>query len=382
MNAWITGHLAMDALWEAEGSAIRWLQGGGDWLAYPLEALTFLGSQGFIVVLLAAVFWSVHPGLGARLFVAVIASAVVNNLFKSVSYSPRPYWFDAQVTGYSHHSGFGMPSGHGQAAVVTYGYLAAKSGRRSLLWAAVAVIALVAFSRVYLGVHFLSDVVVGLLLGGAVLWAVLRYEDRVLAWWRSLDTVRWVSCLLAFALVPCLAATAWQFGPRGDWAVPVTEWIGATPADPAGHSLAGLYTACGALLGGIWGLTLLHRSGWYSAEGTITARVARFALGISVVVLILVVEQVLFRDLVGFATAPAAFAVYAAVAFWATYGAPQMFVRSGLATRPEESAETEEGALSPGGAESAGGDQAAPEDTPGESPEGSTGGGSKNTGQA
>ncbi|USY23242.1 phosphatase PAP2 family protein [Nocardiopsis exhalans] len=374
----------MDALWEAESSAIRWLQGGGHWLAYPLEAVTFLGSQGVIIVLLAAVFWSVHAGLGARLFVAVIASAVVNNLFKSLSYGSRPYWFDAQVTGYSHHSGFGMPSGHSQAAVVTYGYLAAKSGRRSLLWAAVAVIALVAFSRIYLGVHYFSDVVVGLLVGGAILWAVLRYEDRVLAWWRSLDTVRWVSYLLAFALVPCLAATAWQFGLRGDWVVPAAEWIGATPADPAGHTLAGLYTTCGALLGGIWGFTLLHRRGWYSAEGAITARVARFALGISVVVLILVVEQVLFRDLTGFATAPAAFAVYGAVAFWATYGAPQMFVRSGLATRPEEPAATEESALSQGdseSAESAASDQVASEDTPGESPEQSTGDGFKGTDQ-
>ena len=177
--------------------------------------------------------------------------------------------------------------------------------------------------------------VVGLLVGGAVLWAVLRYEDRVLAWWRSLDTVRWVSYLLAFALVPCVVATAWQLGVRGDWVVPTEEWIGATPADPAGHTLAGLYTTSGALLGGVLGFTLLYRRGWYSAAGAITARVARFALGISVVVLILVVDQVLFRNLAGLPAALAGFGVYGALAFWATYGAPELFVRSGLATRPE-----------------------------------------------
>lgn len=355
MNAWTTEHLAMDALWEAESSAIRWLQGWGDWLSYPLGAVTFLGSQGVIIVLLAAVFWSVHAGLGARLFVAVIASAVVNNLLKSVFYGSRPYWYDALVTGYSHHGSFGMPSGHSQAAMVTYGYLGAKSGRRSLLWAAVAVVALVAFSRIYLGAHFFSDVLVGLLVGGAILWAVLRYEDRVLAWWRSLGTARWVSYLLVFALVPCVAATVWQLGVRGDWVVPAAEWIGATPADPAGHTLAGLYTTCGALLGGVLGFTLLHRRGWYSAAGAITARVARFALGISVVVLILVVEQVLFRDLAGLPAALAAFVVYGAVAFWATYGAPEMFVRSGLAARPEATPEEPPGE----------GPDGTPEDTPG-----------------
>ncbi|WP_040702441.1 phosphatase PAP2 family protein [Nocardiopsis ganjiahuensis] len=325
----------MDALWEAESSAIRWLQGWGEWLSHPLGAVTHLGSQGVLVVLMAAVFWSVHAGIGSRLFVAVIASAVVNNLLKSVFYGSRPYWFDALVTGYSHHGSFGMPSGHSQAAVVAYGYLGAKSGRRSLLWAAVAVIALVAFSRIYLGAHFISDVVVGLLVGGAVLWAVLRYEDRVLAWWRSLDTVRWVSYLLAFALVPCVVATVWQLGVRGGWAVPAEEWIGATPADPAGYTLTGLYTTSGALLGGVLGFTLLYRRGWYSAAGTVTARVARFVLGISVVVLILVVDQVLFRNLAGLPAALAGFAVYGSMAFWAAYGAPELFVRSGLAGRPE-----------------------------------------------
>ncbi|WP_191272709.1 phosphatase PAP2 family protein [Nocardiopsis terrae] len=329
----------MDALRETESTAVRWFQGWGDWLAHPMGVLTLLGSQGLIVVLLAAVFWSVHAGLGARLFVAVVASGVVNNLLKAVSYTPRPYWFDALVTGHSHHGSFGMPSGHTQAATVTYGYLAAKSGRRALLGAAVAVIALVALSRIYLGVHFPSDVLAGLLVGGALLWAVLRWEDRVLAWWRSLDTVRWVSYLLALTLVPCAAATAWQFGVRGDWTVPAAEWIGATPTDPAGHTLAGLYTAGGALLGGVLGLTLLHRRGWYSAAGAVTARAARFVLGISVVVLILVLEQVLFRGLSGFPAALVAFAVYGVTAFWACYGAPEMFVRSGLAGRPRDTPE-------------------------------------------
>ncbi|MFE1168973.1 phosphatase PAP2 family protein [Nocardiopsis sp. NPDC058789] len=332
----------MDALWEAESEAIRWLQGLAGWLAPPLEAVTFLGSQGVIIVLLVTVFWCFHASLGARLFVAVIASAVVNNLLKSVLYGSRPYWFDPRVTGYSQHSSFGMPSGHSQAAVVTYGYLAARSGRRSLVWAAVAVIALVAFSRVYLGAHYFSDVVVGLAVGGAVLWLVLRYEERVLAWWRSLDTLRWVSWLLMVSLVPCAVATAWQFGVRGDWVVPTAEWIGATPSDPAAHTLAGLYTTCGALLGGVLGFTLLHRRGWYSAAGTPTARAARFALGISVVLLVLAVERVLFRDLAGLPSALVSYVVYAAVAFWASFGAPEMFVRAGLAARPDRSTDPAE----------------------------------------
>ena len=334
-------HLAMDVLWEAESTAIRWLQGAGDWLAHPLGAITHLGSQSLIIVLLAAVFWSGNAGLGARLFVAVIASGAVNGLLKSVSYTPRPYWFDAQVTGYHHHGSFGMPSGHSQAAMVAWGYLGIRSGRRALMWAVGVLILLITFSRVYLGVHFFSDVLAGLAVGALILWLMLRYEDRVLTWWRSLDNGRWLSYLLVATLVPCLIGTAWQYGVRGGWAVPATEWIGATSADPAGSSLVGLYTACGGLLGGILGFTLLYRWGWYSAEGTVTTRVARFALGISVVVLVMVLEEVLFGELTGVVAAVVSFVTYGVMAFWATYGAPIMFIRSGLATSAQEAESTE-----------------------------------------
>ncbi|WP_307851157.1 phosphatase PAP2 family protein [Nocardiopsis sp. MG754419] len=326
----------LDTLWNVESGVIRWLQGAGDWLAVPLGGLTHLGSQGVFIVLAAVLFWCVNPSLGGRLIVVVIASGVLNNLLKSISYTPRPYWFDARITGYQHHASFGMPSGHSQAAMVVWGYLGIRSGRRALMWAAGVVILLVAFSRIYLGVHFISDVVVGLTLGALIVWATLRYEDRVLAWWRGLDTTRRLTYLSLAAVVPCALATTWQLGVRGAWVVPTTEWIGATPADPAGHSLAGLYTACGGLFGSVLGLTLLYGRGWYSAEGSVVARVARFALGISVVALIAAPTELLFGGLTGVTDGLVSFVVYGALAFWATYGAPRLFIASGLATTAQE----------------------------------------------
>lgn len=341
LNAWTAKHLAMDVLWEAETTPIRWLQGLGDWLAQPLGMLTHLGSQTVIIVVLALIFWCVSPRLGARLFVAVTASGVLNYLLKAVLYGARPSWFDAHVKAHAHHGSFGIPSGHAQGATVVWGYLGIRSGRRAWLWVCVGVIALVALSRIYLGAHFISDVLAGLLLGGAVLWATLRWEDRIVAWWLGLSTARWVGCTLAVSLVPCLVATLWQLLVRGDWTVPV-EWIGATPADPAGYTLTGLYTISGALLGGLVGFTLLTGRGWYSARGTTVARAARFALGISVVVLVQVVLDVLFGGLSGLAESAVMFVAYAAIAFWATCLAPEMFIRSGLAERPAPRAHTPE----------------------------------------
>ncbi|MFI6574713.1 phosphatase PAP2 family protein [Nocardiopsis sp. NPDC050513] len=337
MTAWTPEHLAMDALWEAETAPILWVQGWGDWLVLPLGLVTELGSQTFIVLLLALVFWCVHAGTGARLFVAVVGSGAVNYLLKAVLFGARPSWFSPHVTAHAVESSFGVPSGHAQSSTVLWGYLGVRSGRRGWIAAAAVLVALICLSRVYLGVHFLSDVLAGLLVGLALLWAVLRWEDRVLAWWRGLPTAAWVGCALAVSVAPCLAAALWQGLARADWAAPA-DWTGAVPADPAGASLTGLATACGGLLGGIAGFTVLHARGWYRADGALTARAARFVLGVSVIVLIRVLGDLLLGGLTGPAEAAAEFAVYALIALWASLGAPETFVRSGLARRADQGA--------------------------------------------
>lgn len=334
LNAWNAGHLAMDAVWEAEIGPILWFQGLGDWLAHPFGAITELGSLTFTILLMAVVFWCVHPGTGARLFAVVVTSGVLNFLLKALFYGARPSWYSAHVTRHVAESSFGMPSGHAQNSTVLWGYLGVRSGRRAWLWAAAGLVLLICLSRIHLGAHFPSDVLVGVLLGAALLWAALRWEDRILAWWRGLDTPRWAGLAVAASVLPCVAATLWHHLVRGDWTVPA-EWIGAVPTDPAGATLTDLYGVCGALLGGLVGFTLLVGRGWYGADGTLLSRAARFALGISGVLCVQVVLDVLTVRADGLAEAVASFAAYALIAFWASFGAPELFVRSGLAERPE-----------------------------------------------
>ena len=322
----------MDTVWEAEATGIQWLQNLGEWLALPLTAITQLGSQTVVIALLALIFWCVHADTGARLFVAVITSGVLNFFLKSVLYGSRPYWYSAQVSGFGTESSFGMPSGHAQTATVLYGFLGVRAGRRSWLWGAVALVALICFSRIYLGVHFFSDVVVGVLLGLALLWVALRHEEALLRWWRGLAIsvlfpTRWQR---PWSLV---SASVWQFGVRGDWTVPV-RCGSEPPPGPGRIHLIGLFLVAGALFGGVVGLTLLAERGWYSAEGTLLQRASRFGLGISVVIVVLALEEVLFDGLTGLAAAVVTYLVYAGVAFWATCVAPRMFLSSGLAQLP------------------------------------------------
>ncbi|WP_017575415.1 phosphatase PAP2 family protein [Nocardiopsis kunsanensis] len=343
MNAWTTGPLAMDAVWGAEADAIQWLQKPGEWLSYLLSPVTELGSHTVVVAVLALVFWSVHARTGARLFVLVIASGVVNALLKALLYGSRPYWHSGLVVGHASEPTFGMPSGHAQGSTVLYGYLGIVSGRRAWFWGAVGLIALICFSRIYLGLHFFSDVVVGVLLGVAILWAFQRWELPVLRWWRALGIRTAAAYALAVSLVPCAAAALWVLVVRGPWNAPETDVVGRLPQDPAGDSLTALFLVSGALFGGLVGLTLLAGKGWYSARGTLAQRAARFVLGISVVLTVQIVADILLRELSGLAEAVPTYLLYAAIAFWATYAAPRMFLNGGLAPHPDTAPETDPG---------------------------------------
>ena len=149
--------------WEVPSLVMNFL--GGGWFAFALPAA--------IVVLLC-----VRRRLWSALFLGVssVASALLVQLLKGVIGRPRPE--DMLVT-----ADFGsFPSGHSANAatlVVCLGIIL----RRVWVWAAgAAYVVLMMLSRTYLGAHWVSDTVGGLLLGVAValvVWAPLARRLRI-----------------------------------------------------------------------------------------------------------------------------------------------------------------------------------------------------------
>lgn len=140
----------------------------------PLLDKTMLGISAlgeeiaFILIGLIAL-WCIDKKFGYRFLFMYMAGTFVNQLLKAIFLIPRPWMIDGSVTyvdaAYSGASGWSFPSGHTQAAVMMYGGLSRRISRGWAYAVAAILVLLVGFSRMYLGVHTLLDVVTAAVLG-------------------------------------------------------------------------------------------------------------------------------------------------------------------------------------------------------------------------
>lgn len=135
-------------------------------------AITQLGSEQAYILLLLVAYLGVDARFGRRLAVVFLAGFQLNQYLKGVLDTPRPFELDPTVTpsaaARATALGSGFPSGHAQSSTTFWGLVAVHSRRRWVAAAAVAVAALVSFSRLYLGVHLPIDVLGGIAIGAAV----------------------------------------------------------------------------------------------------------------------------------------------------------------------------------------------------------------------
>jgi membrane-associated phospholipid phosphatase len=184
-SVWAFGLLADNVIEDETASDQRladWLHGRAtDPLTDVFHAITFLGN---FVTLLAvtlvavAVLWRRSERTDA-FFVALafIGAQVLSNGMKLGFRRERPFFPDPLAT----ESTFSFPSGHALVSLAVYGAIALVLARhlssrwhQALLFAGTTVLVLaIGFSRLYLGVHFLSDVLAGFAAGAA--WLSLLY---------------------------------------------------------------------------------------------------------------------------------------------------------------------------------------------------------------
>ncbi len=147
-------------------------------LTIAMKTMSFIGEPFMIwplTMLAVAYFWRTGNKRHARLFViAMLGAAALDLMLKAAFHRPRPRPF----FGYPLPSSYSFPSGHALASLVFFGTLAAllspglrRTFYKALLWlAAVLLIAAIGFSRIYLGVHYPTDVIAGY--AAATIWVL------------------------------------------------------------------------------------------------------------------------------------------------------------------------------------------------------------------
>jgi len=140
------------------------------------KGITYFGHPGLWFVLGAILFWLGKEKQSFKLVSLVLFASFFSGILKYIIGRPRP----VGLIQLSEEFTPSMPSGHSTiaGAIAGYAYFS-KQIQKNYAIILIGLALLTALSRVYLGVHFLSDVLAGLLLGALIGWFVFTLDQKL-----------------------------------------------------------------------------------------------------------------------------------------------------------------------------------------------------------
>ncbi len=189
----------MEPLLQLGLETIYWIQKfRNPFLDTFFHAITILGNGGFYLLVFPIVYWCFDRQLAARIGLVILLSGLLNFDLKELIGQPRPFYWDPAVQLHP-ASGFGLPSGHAQVTLSVGGYLVLLYRNHKVTLLIAALVFLIGFSRIYLGVHFPTDVLAGWAVGTLFLLMYWPLENPLSDW---LDQKTFLLKSLIVILVP------------------------------------------------------------------------------------------------------------------------------------------------------------------------------------
>ncbi len=260
---------------DAELSFLHQLAG----LRFPIltslmQLITVLGEETVFMVVAIVMFWCIDKWRGYFLLSTGFVSTIFNQFLKLVFRVPRPWTYDEKLIVPSAKEGAGgysFPSGHSQNAVTTFGGVARSSKYRWVRIVCLVLIVLIAFSRMYLGAHFPSDVLVALLIGTVLIFVMYSILNRA----KNDPKVMYVflGVMLAISVAYLLYVKLWKFPADID-------------QDNYRSGLKNAYTLLGSLLAMVVVYTVDHKKLRFDEKAPLLGQILKVVLGVACVLAI------------------------------------------------------------------------------------------------
>lgn len=272
---------------------------GNPGLTLVMKGFTYIGTAPFYIFAIPLIYWTVDRKRGVRLLLFFLVSTFANMWLKDLWGQPRPFDLDKALA-MMPEIGHGLPSFHAQTSVLFWGMAALLFPRPWGLALSIAMPLLIGFSRIYLGVHFPTDVLAGWVIG-LVFVLIDRLVSERFEKLLAILGGRWR--LISLAVVALLMNALY----RPDLSM------------------------SGAFLGAGMGFAWADDKASFSVEGSLLAKIARVILGLATAVGVYFLFKLITPGREAELFNLASFLSYAFVGFWIAFGAPWLFLKLKLA---------------------------------------------------
>ncbi|MBX9743734.1 MAG: phosphatase PAP2 family protein [Chlamydiales bacterium] len=153
------------------------------WLDALFKAWDYVDKFFFAVIVISLIMYLWDRQKGIRLLYLLLLSMICNKLLKSLFHDPRPCQIDPSV-GLICHSSYGLPSGAAQSATLYFGFICLECKRPLYRYLAFVFALLLCFSRIYLGVHYPTDILGGIIVGSILLLIYCKVFPLFQNYWK------------------------------------------------------------------------------------------------------------------------------------------------------------------------------------------------------
>ena len=239
---------------------------------------SFYGEISTAIVIIAIIYWCFDKKLGEFLFLSLFSGLFVNTFIKLTACIYRPWIMDARVEPLEEaigpSTGYSFPSGHTTIATALFGGIAYKKNFSLALKTVLFIcIAIIAFSRIYVGVHTVPDLIAAFILTLIILFFISRLyallEERP-----NLD-IAIASCGIVLCCILMFYAMTKSYPMDVDAA-------GRLLVDPAIASLD-TFTLSGIITGFLVSWVGERRLINFSTDGTAESKILRLVSGVIII---------------------------------------------------------------------------------------------------